>query len=63
MLGLILGPELEKSLRTSLEMSAGDFTIFLTRPITLVLLILCVVILLVSAFRLTPEQIRENADD
>jgi len=62
-LGLILGPELEKSLRTSLEMSAGDFMIFLTRPITAVLLFLCVVILLVSAFHLTPEQIRENADD
>lgn len=62
-LGLILGPQLEKSLRTSLEMSAGDFMIFLTRPITCVLLIGCVVILLVSAFRLTPEQIRENADD
>ena len=62
-LGLILGPELEKSLRTSLEMSAGDFMIFLTRPITAVLLVLCVVILLVSAFHLTPEQIRENADD
>ena len=27
-LGLILGPFLEKSLRTSLEMSAGDFSIF-----------------------------------
>ena len=32
-LGLILGPFLEKSLRTSLEMSAGDFSIFFTRPL------------------------------
>ena len=34
-LGLILGPFLEKSLRTSLEMSAGDFSIFFTRPLCL----------------------------
>ena len=38
-LGLILGPFLEKSLRTSLEMSAGDFSIFYTRPLCLGLLI------------------------
>ena len=62
-LGLILGPMLEKSLRTSLEMSAGDFTIFLTRPITVSLLILAVVVLAVSAFNLAPSQLREAADD
>ena len=39
-LGLILGPFLEKSLRTSLEMSAGDFSIFFTRPLCLTLLVL-----------------------
>ena len=38
-LGLILGPFLEKSLRTSLEMSGGDFSIFYTRPLCLGLLI------------------------
>ena len=32
-LGLILGPLMEKSLRTSLEMSGGDFSIFFTRPL------------------------------
>ena len=62
-LGLILGPQLEKSLRTSLEMSAGDFMIFLTRPITAVLLLLSVIVLAVSALNLTPSQIREASDD
>jgi putative tricarboxylic transport membrane protein len=62
-LGLILGPQLEKSLRTSLEMSAGDFTIFLTRPITLTLLILSVIVLAISALNLAPKQIREASDD
>jgi putative tricarboxylic transport membrane protein len=62
-LGLILGPQLEKSLRTSLEMSAGDFTIFLTRPITVTLLALSVIILVVSALNLAPSQIRQATDD
>jgi putative tricarboxylic transport membrane protein len=62
-LGLILGPQLEKSLRTSLEMSAGDFSIFLTRPITVVLLVLSVAVILISALNLAPSQIREASDD
>src|SRR5215216_1881119 len=47
-LGLILGPFLEKSLRTSLEMSAGDFSIFYTRPLCLALLVLAAVVLAAS---------------
>ena len=61
-LGMILGPQLEKSLRTSLEMSAGDYGIFFTRPITLVLLIAAVLILAVSALKLAPKEIREGGD-
>ena len=62
-LGLILGPQLEKSLRTSLEMSAGDFTIFLTRPITLSLLVLSAAVLVVTALNLAPKQLRQATDD
>ncbi len=62
-LGIILGPMLEKSLRTSLEMSAGDFSIFVTRPITLFLLIVAVVILVVAALQLAPKEIREAKGD
>jgi putative tricarboxylic transport membrane protein len=62
-LGLILGPMLEKSLRTSLEMSAGNFGIFVTRPISAVLLAVAVVVLVVSALRLTPKEVRESKDD
>jgi putative tricarboxylic transport membrane protein len=51
-LALILGPFMEKSLRTSLEMSGGDFGIFVTRPISASLLVCAVLILAVSAFRL-----------
>ena len=61
-LGLILGPMLEKNLRTSLEMSAGDFWIFLTRPLCLGLLIAAAVILLASALRLAPQEVRADAE-
>jgi putative tricarboxylic transport membrane protein len=62
-LGIILGPMLEKSLRTSLEMSAGDYSIFFTRPITLFLLIVAVVILVVAALQLAPKEIRAASDE
>jgi putative tricarboxylic transport membrane protein len=58
-LGLILGPFLEKSLRTSLEMSAGDFSIFFTRPLCLTLLVLAAIVLVASALRLPPRELRE----
>ena len=37
-LGLVLAPMLELSLRQSLAMSAGDYTIFVTRPISVTML-------------------------
>ena len=59
-LGLILGPPLEKSMRTSLEMSAGDFAIFVTRPLCLGLLIASVVVIAVAALKLAPRQLRDG---
>ncbi|MBI3104425.1 MAG: tripartite tricarboxylate transporter permease [Candidatus Rokubacteria bacterium] len=53
-LALILGPMLEQTLRTSLEMSGGDLGIFVTRPITAAFLILAAVILAGSAMRAMP---------
>ena len=44
-LGLILGPIMESNFRRALIMSQGDFSVFLTRPITLVLLILAFITL------------------
>jgi len=38
-LGLVLAPMMELSLRQSLAMSAGNYTVFVTRPISLALLI------------------------
>ena len=44
-LAMILGPMMEKSLRTTLEISGGSFLIFLDRPVALVLLIIPVIAL------------------
>jgi putative tricarboxylic transport membrane protein len=51
-LALILGPMMERALRTSLEMSAGDLAILITRPISAVLLIVAAIVLLSPAVRL-----------
>lgn len=59
-LGLILGPAIEKSLRTSLEMSAGDFGILVDRPLCLGLLIASAAVLAASAFSLAPKALREG---
>lgn len=71
-LTLILGPFMESSLRLSLEMSLGDFAIFFTRPIALVLIIIAVLIFLSPLLRLVrkdrpgrapiSERVREDAE-
>ena len=60
-LALILGPMMERSLRTSLEMSGGDLFIFFQRPISAVLLILAAAILVTSAIRLMPMWARKES--
>jgi putative tricarboxylic transport membrane protein len=62
-LGLILGPFIEKSLRTSLEMSAGDFSIFVTRPVSLALLVVALAILVGAAIKLAPGAVRAAGVD
>jgi putative tricarboxylic transport membrane protein len=59
-LGLILGPFIEKSLRTSLEMSGGDFSIFYTRPLCLGLLLAALVVLVGSLLRPPPPEMRQS---
>ncbi|MBN2438147.1 MAG: tripartite tricarboxylate transporter permease [Deltaproteobacteria bacterium] len=49
-LTLILGPLMEHSLRTSLDMSQGDFHIFLESPIAVVLFSLALFVLIAPAF-------------
>ena len=51
-LTLVLGPLMERSLRESLDISQGSFSIFLTRPITVVLLAIGVLIAVSPLLRL-----------
>jgi TctA family transporter len=48
LLGFILGPLLEEYLRRALIISRGDPTVFLTRPVSLGLLILAVIAFVVA---------------
>lgn len=47
LLGFVLGPMLEENLRRAMILGRGDATVFLTRPISLTLLLLTVVVLVV----------------
>ena len=60
-LALILGPMMERALRTALEMSGGDLSILVTRPISAVLLIIAVIVLASPAVRLLGK--RAGKDD
>jgi putative tricarboxylic transport membrane protein len=55
-LALVLGPLIEKALRTSLQISAGDPSIFFTSPISAVLLVLAAIVLIGSSMRVLPTQ-------
>jgi putative tricarboxylic transport membrane protein len=48
-LGLVIAPLFEQSLRQSLIMSNGDYLIFFSRPIALSLLVICAILLTLSA--------------
>ena len=62
-LTLILGPLMEQSLRESLSVSQGDFSIFFTRPISLFMLVVAGVIIATSAWQAWPSTIREESKD
>lgn len=44
-LGVVLGPIAESQFRRSVQMSDGDFSIFFTRPISLTLIVVSIVML------------------
>ena len=58
-LGFILGPLMEENLRRTMTMARGDVTVFVSRPISAVLLALAVFIILLVVlpqFRKTREE-------
>jgi putative tricarboxylic transport membrane protein len=51
-LGFVLGPMFEVNLRRSLLMSQGSFTIFVERPIALVALMVCVILIVLPLIQI-----------
>jgi putative tricarboxylic transport membrane protein len=49
-MGLVLGPLMEKTFRTSMLMSRGSPAIFFRRPISMVLLVLAILVLISPFF-------------
>lgn len=48
LLGLVLGPLMEESLRRALNISQGDLTVFITRPISLSIVLVTTVMLVIA---------------
>lgn len=62
-LTMVLGPLMERSLRESLVMAQGSAEIFVTRPLTLALLIVAALILLSPLFKFKkPAALREDVE-
>jgi putative tricarboxylic transport membrane protein len=59
-LTLVLGPLMERSLRESLELSLGDPTVFLTRPISAVLLVIAALIVLSPLLKLRKPRLLQD---
>ena len=59
MLGFVLGPMLEENLRRALQVSNGDPMVFITRPISLVFVIITILILIVMVLPAMRRQ-RDN---
>jgi TctA family transporter len=59
LLGFVLGPMMEENLRRALQVSRGDFSVFVTRPISLAFIIATVAILIVMVL----PTVRRHRDD
>ena len=51
LLGLILGPMMEENLRRAMLLSRGDFTVFLTRPISATIILVVARLSMMNACR------------
>jgi len=49
LLGFILGPMMEENLRRAMLLSRGDPSVFLTRPLTLSLLLFALALVVITA--------------
>jgi putative tricarboxylic transport membrane protein len=64
-LGIILGPLVDTNFRRALKASNGDFSIFFTRPVSLVLVVSIIVLILgqLGAFRMITSKFRRKKEE
>ena len=63
-LGIVLGPLVDTNFRRALKASGGDFSIFFTRPVSLILVISIVVLILgqLGVFAKMAEVFKKNRE-
>jgi putative tricarboxylic transport membrane protein len=59
LLGFVLGPLMEENLRRAMLIARGDWTVFLTRPISAGLLIVSAILLIIAVL----PMIRKKRDE
>ena len=57
-LAIVLGPIAEPTLRQSLLLSSGDFSIFFTRPIAGPITIVAIILILLPLFKVIKDKVR-----
>lgn len=62
-LAVVLGPIAEPKLRQSLLFSGGDFSIFFTRPISGVIMVIAIILILLPLFKLIRDRLRRKRAD
>jgi putative tricarboxylic transport membrane protein len=62
-LGVILGPLMEAQFRRALQVSEGDLTVFVTRPLSLAILVLALVALVVPYLPALVKRLRGERPD
>src|SRR5699024_3642095 len=62
-LGLVLGPIVEEQFRRAMLMSGNDFSIFFTRPISLILMVLTILSLLIPLISYIKKKRTSNTGD
>lgn len=63
LLGFILGPLMEEHFRRSLLLSSGDFTVFVSRPITFTLLLASIgllILIMMPSFRTVKQNLKDD---
>ncbi|WP_422367156.1 tripartite tricarboxylate transporter permease [Pelagibius sp.] len=61
-LAIVLGPIAEPKLRQSLMISDGDFSIFVTRPISGTITVIAIILILMPLFKLIRDRVRGGSD-